>query len=74
MRTLYADNCLKCLFVDLGSNCGLTHVDCRLEDGRSCVNDSRLGPGGCFVPDRIEPPDWCPLPVCVKRLESPDKE
>lgn len=68
MKTFYSDDCLKCLFVDWASNCGLSRVECRLEK-RSCV-DRKLGPGSCYCPDKVEPPDWCPLPVRVMLVQT----
>ena len=70
MRTIHSDDCLRCIFVNSGSNCGYTYIDCRLENGKSCVDESLLGPGSCYTPDRVDPPGWCPLPVQVVRKEE----
>lgn len=64
MKTIEADDCLKCLFVDFGTNCGYTHITCRLENDKSCVGDL-AGPGSGYCPDHVGPPEWCPLPVKI---------
>ena len=65
MKAIYIRDCLSCIFSDKGWNCGLTHLDCKLEDRRSCIDPAKIGSGFCYCPEIVPPPDWCPLPVRV---------